>query len=187
MFNVKDSNFVIKLPKATAKANINYDKYSIANEIATEAGKTEESYKNIISKIGLSKEELGLEDNCNESVYTKAIFNKIPQELIELINASSWAENKEGSKDVFNLSMHAKLRFIDRFALCGNKEISDLNTEETKKELNNILKTVYYKPPQSVTGRKDEASIVMLTPYKNDIIKSIFGKDGRLISIMKKD
>ena len=80
------------------------------------------------------------------------------------------------------MTLHSKLRIIDRFALSDNRSIKNLNTEETTCLLKDILKTIYTQIPIQIKGHEESKRIIIQTVYNNQTIESVFNGEGKLIT-----
>ena len=109
---------------------------NIAEEIVFKMKKSSESYQNIIRLLQLDKKSLGLDEELPDYLYIRALIQVLPEEFVDFVNSNDWI--KYSNDDVANLSLHARLRAIDRFALSETDDISDLYSDETKEKLKNV-------------------------------------------------
>ena len=178
-------NFISKLSESRVKTIREYSRFNIANEIVNKTY-DEDAYNNIMSIFGLKKEQLGLEKDCSDYIYARMIAQKLDDEFIDFVNSSEWL-NYRGDNSYPNLSLHAKLRLIDRFALeqCGSLE--DLYSENTQNYIKNLLKTIYFENPSQITGDKKDGKITTFFEFEYDTIKTVFGPDGKMVTIIAKN
>ena len=106
---------------------------------------------------------------------TKQIAEVLPQKFVDLVNE----DYKVGDKTA-NLSLHARLRLIERFGFENIQAAEELYSTKNKEYLNNIINTIYKQTPESVEGQ--EKSRIKVT---NDTISAIFSNEGRMITIMQ--
>lgn len=174
--------FVSKLPEAFSCGENNYSKFYIAKEFTDRVGKTDESYINIMQKLKLDKKSLQLREDCSDYLYIKAVEQALPEEFVNFVNSNSWVSSD--SDKVPNLSLHARMRLIDRFAISNNNSIDELYTQETEKSLRNFLNTIYTNTPNSVIGENNR--IIVDTIYNDSVIEIVFTSGGRMVTIVPK-
>ena len=180
----KDSCFVGAMTNAKTNECNKFSSKNIAEEIVFKMKKSSESYQNIIRLLQLDKKSLGLDEEIPDYLYIRALIQVLPEEFVDFVNSNDWI--KYSNDDVANLSLHARLRAIDRFALSETDDISDLYSDETKEKLKNVFETVYTKKPLYVKGSDYTQRIVVDYSYNSNIIKAIFAPKGELITLFKK-
>lgn len=178
LLNYKGANFINGL-KSTYKARKDsYSSYIIASELEQNFEKGEESYKNIRKFFNLNNYKKYDEENS-----VKAIRDMLPKEFINFVNSNEWLDYKNNGQDIPNLSLHAKLRLLDRTVMSEMTDISELYTEETIKKLKNILRAIYTQPPSEIRKGGILNRIVIETPLDDKQIISVFSKNGELITV----
>lgn len=176
--------FISKLSEGLISRKNSYSKFQIAKEFTDRVNKTDESYTNLMQKLGLDKKTLELEDNCSDYLYIKAVEQALPDEFVSFVNSNDWLEIDKDK--VPNLSLHARLRLIDRFALSKNNSIESLYSEETVNSLKAMIKAIYNDTPDSIRGSDRTKRIIIDTRYGNDIIETVFSRHGKMITIVPK-
>lgn len=175
-----EGSFICGLNNALTSTQNEYNLNKIIKEISiSEFGRYGESYKGIMRKFNLDRELIENADSNSQFLpAAKTALKAQIKPLEEFINSDSWMIEIMGKKP--NICLHAKMRLIDRFILQENK---DLFAAETKDELQNILKTIYFETPSRVeTGR---SAIVLYYPYKDYEIKTVFAYDGEMLTVVK--
>ena len=175
-------NFILKLPSAISTKKLFATPFKIAFEIAVNADKNQESYNNIISKFKLDKKSLQLDKNISEYAYADAIEKALPKEFIDLVNDDSCFQFNDKTPA---LSLHAKIRMIDRFAFNNSNSSLDFHSDEIKTNLKNIISLIYSQNPYSVKGQDYDKRILTETyTQNNEKIQAVFSKYGMLITVM---
>ena len=80
------------------------------------------------------------------------------------------------------MSLHARLRAIDRFALNEINDIKDLYKKDSIDKLRNLFKTIYTKTPIGIESSVNKR----ITVDFNDNIRAIFAPEGELITVIQK-
>lgn len=181
-----DENFVQKLPEAFKEHNVKSSGFRIAKELVDKIGTTDESYSNIARVLKLDKKSLGLNTDCSDYIYIKRLEEVLPKEFIDFVNSDDWFKYDENSEKIPNLSLHAKLRAIDRFALCDKDDISSLYSQETKEKLKKVFKAIYCDNIVSLKSRNDSKRIVTNVILGDMNIESVFSQQGELITLIPK-
>lgn len=199
IFDAKDDeNFITKLSSTFRKRNHVITGYDIAEEIASQYKTENEAcyYNNIMKKLGLTFENPETDDEKKKFSYKMSVAQALPEDFIKFVNSDDWFNfNPENNPPC--ISLHARLRLIDRFGLDGDKTLDDLYSKETSDNIKNLLKTIYTSKPLYVIGRgydknKSEITdtskqgIVMRTMYNSDMIDSVFTPYGFLVTIINK-
>ena len=181
----EDSNFISALPGSKINEKVEYSAKNIAEEIVFKMNKSSESYQNIIRLLKIDKKSLGLDDNISDYLYIRALIEILPKEFIEFVNSDDWLKYPNEDKFI-NLTLHSKLRAIDRFVLSNANDISELYTPETKEKLKNIFYTIYNKKPLLVKGSNYSQRIIENHKLDSDIIETIFAPTGELITLYRR-
>lgn len=178
------TNFISKFENSYTDKDGLYASFDIANEIVGKEYSQDNKYSNIIKLFKLSKRDLGLSENCAYYIYVKAMAHALPINFINFINSHDWLKLQEDAENFPNISLHAKLRLIDRFALQNCKTAQELYEDSTKEYIRDILKSIYIQNPDLVTTDKDNKNTVTITQHNTESIKSVFGKNGRMVTII---
>ncbi len=183
ILNIKGSNNFINGLKSTYthKKQI-YNPYKIAEEIVKNLGKTDESYQNIARELKLDKESLKLPPDYDDILYLYAVKNKLPAEFTDFVNSNDWLNFLDDENKIPNLTLHARLRLIDRTVLNEQDSIEKLYQDTAKERLKTIIKSIYTQTPSSLRGRDETHRITILTPFENKRIESVFSNRGELIT-----
>jgi len=80
-----------------------------------------------------------------------------------------------------NLTLHAKMRLIDRFILQEDKDLFD---ESSFDEIKKILEIIYTQTPHKMEKAKNGFS-VYFKYGENEEIKAIFTQDGEMLTVAK--
>ena len=176
------ANYISFLPDSTTNAKKEFDKYRIASEIATCLHKGGESYRNIKTLFGLPTSKSN--EYGADSYEVNAIKKLLPDEFVNLVNSNDWVI-EIGDKKV-NLTLHSRLRLIDRFALSPDRKFEKLYSPETIEYLKEILETIYLKEPKTIS-QVTNGNIAVEVEYNGEIIRTIFNKQGKMITSYFKD
>ena len=186
--NKKDKNFISGLNSAFTNKTHNITPREIAREIA-KPDKNDGPYTNIIRELKLSKKDLGINEiNINnQSEYMYALANALSEEFVSFINSDDWTNFTRDASIQPNLTLHAKLRAIERFALNEKGNIKHLYSEETKIKMQNLFKTIYNKMPEKIEKSKIDNKFIAYFSYGTGKIKTVFNNNGKMITIIKTD
>ncbi len=176
----KNGNFIKYLPNNQKQDFVCYPDFAIAYELASKMNKSAESYQNIARLLKIDKTSLDLPQDCSEYIHASAIRRMLNSDLIDLINSSDII-NFDKSKNIPNVTLHARLRILDRYILNDIKDVSLLYSKETKEKLREIYKIIYTQTPKNVVPNCDDKR--MLVEYDNSI-KAIFSKEGTMITAL---
>ena len=180
-------NFLTALPDSTQKTTNKISAYKIAKELAFNLDNSQESYHNLTRILGLSKSSLNLTADISTYLYIDAILEKLPQEFIDFVNSDDWLKySDEEGKEIPNVSLHARLRAIDRFALNGIDDINELYSEETKEKLRNLFRSVYTQTPIDIKGTEQTKQIVANHMHNSVVLETVFSPKGKLVTIVQK-
>lgn len=182
LLGVQNGNFILGLENSLVQIHPKYSAKQIAKElIYSQTGKYQESYKGFINKYNLDSEDFGFV-NPNEEEYQNILqdcFDNNLNVLQRFINSDFWLPSFENGKTP-NLGLHARMRLIDRFILQEGKE---LFSDESIKELQNIINTIYFETPSKMEKAKN--SIALYFMHEDYEIKAIFNKEGQMITVAK--
>ncbi len=175
-YNKTGENFIANLPEAMTEIKTHYSNVDIADDIVKNiiddfVSKKQLSYKNIISKFNIETDIKAGKEND----YKDYVVSQLPKEFIDLVNDDSWLQVNGKTP---NISKHARLRLIERFAFQNDKTGERIYDKSTKEYLNNILKTIYTQIPSSINLDKENHINVL-----NNKINAIFNNDGKMITI----
>ncbi len=180
-------NFLTTMPnnKDLNSVNNQYrNPFRIAREIVSKNENSSEPYKNITSLLGLDKKTLDLDDDCSLYIYTKAVENALNKDFIDFVNSNKWMEYND--KQAPCLTLHARLRAIERFGLKGCKNIEELYTKETTEKLNALFKTIYTQKPTQIKGSESDKRIIADFNHNSNIIEAVFSDKGDMITVVEK-
>lgn len=172
-------NFISELPNAMVDKVHFFSRFKIAEEIVNKLSASNESYQNLISKLEIDRDTVLDRRYSHYSVVT-AVAKKLPKEFVNFVNSEDWLKYDETSENIPNLSLHSRMRLIDRF---GFQE-DDLYSEKTKQRLRNILKTVYTQTPYGTKGTDYTKRIITDIVFEDTDIETVFSKNGEMITIV---
>ena len=182
----KSGNFIHSLPRTFSKTQREYSRFRIAQEIVTRYGLTDESYKNLVQKLKIDRQSLMLDDDCSDYIYIKAVEKVLPQKFIDFVNSNDWVNYSGDNGKTPNVTMHAKLRTIDRFALANENPIDDLYSKQTQKMLQNLFETIYTSEPEFIKGTDKTKRIIADFTFNNKMIETVLSNSGEIITIVPK-
>ena len=177
-------NFLSVIANNTEPSDDMINAYRIAKEIATRIDKSSESYQNIARLLHIDRKSLKLEENCSSYIYARAIQEVLPKEFVDFVKSDEWLKYSDDDETIPNLTFHAKLRAIDRFALDEVEDIKELYTQETKEKLKALIKTVYTSCPTEINGNGSDKRIVVDFNHNNKEIETVFSQDGKMLTIV---
>lgn len=185
--NLKDKthegNFLTLCP--FNKNSQTFSSFRISLELAKKIEKSDESYQNIARLLRLNKKDLKLSSDCSDYRYAQEIEKVLPKRFIDFVNSNGWIKYSK-DKNLPSLSLHARLRAIDRFALNNEDDINVLYKAETKEKLNNLFKTLYTQTPTEILSNKNASRFIVDFNYESNIIGAVFSNNGEMITIMSK-
>ncbi|MBE7704798.1 MAG: hypothetical protein E7Z90_03160 [Cyanobacteria bacterium SIG29] len=180
----ENGNFLTQLQASKDTNHRIYDARKIAEELVFKMKFSSESYQNISRLLNLEKTQLGLGEDASDYLHIKAIKESLPKEFVDFVNSTDWLDfSTQGTP---NLSLHAKLRAIDRFGLDEATDIKTLYTEETKSKLKNLFSSVYVQTPIDIRGTDINNRIITNHNYNSNVIEAVFSEDGTMITIVPK-
>ncbi len=175
-------------------------KSGIAKELTRVEKEGFEPYDNLKKVLKLRKEDLGLAENATSEEYGRAIYENIPQKFMDFINSDIFTRKFKNVTKIPKISIHAKLRLIDRFLLNEGKGLSYLYSKAAKEEIQAVLRAVYDIDPKEIklisaenmAGRnyriaKDDAYKILFT-YNSEPCHAVFcSKTGLMETIFYRD
>lgn len=179
-----DRNFLGVMSALKTHQDDEIDAFKVAKEIAMRIDKSSESYRNIAKLLHIDKRTLGLDWDCSTYIYARAIQDVLPKELIELVKSDDWTQYIENGNKPASLSLHARLRAIDRFALDGVTNAKEINTPEIKQRLKDLLATVYTSKPVDIRSSFVDDKIIADFIHDGKEVEVVFGQDGRMVTIV---
>lgn len=182
IYSPKETNFLADTGINKDSKNQYYTSYRIAKEIAQNATKSDESYQNLVKLLKIDKEGLELNDDAGLATYAKTIAQKLPDEFIDFVNSNEYLDFIKDKQNLPYVSLHARLRAIDRFALNEINDIKDLYKKDSIDKLRNLFKTIYTKTPTGIESSVNKR----ITVDFNDNIRAIFAPEGELITVIQK-
>lgn len=180
----EDINFLGVMSASGNHQDDEIDSFKVAKEIAMRIEKSSESYSNIAKLLQIDKRTLGLEWDCSTYIYARAIQDVLPKELVDLVKSDDWTKCVKGVNKPALLSLHARLRAIDRFALDGVKDIKNINSPEVKQKLKNLLATVYTSKPTEIRSSDVDDKIIVDFIHDGKEVEVVFGQDGRMVTVV---
>lgn len=180
----EDRNFLGVMSVSKTHQDDEIDAFKVAKEIAMRIDKSSESYRNIAKLLQIDKRTLGLDWDCSTYIYARAIQDVLPKELIELVKSDDWTQYLENGNKSACLSLHARLRAIDRFALDGVTNAKEINTPEVKQRLKDLLTTVYTSKPVDIRSSFVDDKIIANFIHDGKEVEVVFGQDGRMVTIV---
>ena len=183
------ANFISSLPYTFKETGDNYNAFQIANEIVDQNILTHNNkYENIPRLLGINN--VINSQNQIKTLYSliEIIKSCIPQKFIDFVNSNEWLDFSSEGK-IPNISLHAKLRAIDRFALADAKTIDELYSDKTKNLLQDLFRTIYIQTPKNVkrADKEDSNRLVVYTKNNKDKIKTVFTNKGSMITVVKRN
>ena len=170
-----DINPVLILPKAFAKDNFT-NKERVALEIFTEKIDADNypKLKQLLYPFEIP-EDLSPNDIRKFSYF-------VTDSLMDFLDNMS--KTHDGKN--YNMSLHSKLRIIERFLMDDIKSNSDFNKVEIKQKLGDILNSIYNQEQLLVKKSGDGERILFNSEYNGKVIESVFEKNGMLITAVEK-
>lgn len=179
-------NFLTALPHSTITTKEEITAYKIAKELAFNLDNSKESYQNLTRLLGISKANMNLTQEVSTYLYIEAISKRLPQKFIDFINSDEWLKYEgEETKEIPNISLHARLRAIDRFILNGVNDLNELYTEKSKEELKSLFRSLYTQPPIDIKGTETKY-IIVNNMHNSTVLETIFSPKGKLVTIVPK-
>ncbi len=175
------TNFISTLPELYIEEADGY--YASKGNIINE-------YLNCKDKVPyehLDKVIIPYNNQIEESSFPNGKY-MVSNNFLNLINDTSWIKVDENH--IFNMSLHAKMRFIDRFIMPEIKNIDDLYTPETKEKMKDLI-TEYYDKFQTASIHDigfDSRQRRIFSNFESTsgTIKGNFSGHGNLVTIYRK-
>jgi len=182
ILGINEGNFTLGLNESCAFIHPKYSAQQISKEItASQIGRYKEAYHGFINQFNLSAQNFGF-NNPSKIEYQDSIQAFIKNNLFQVlnfINSDDWLWHTSENK-IPNLTLHARMRMIDRFILQENKSLFSVESIE---ELKNITKAIYTKTPHKMEKTKNSFSMYFI---QNDYeIKAVFSQNGELLTVAK--
>lgn len=181
--NERDTNIISTLPETFVRKNAKTTKFKIAREILKKLYSSRESYMGISRMFRIYKDDQMLQ-SCSKRDQISIIKDKLPDEFVDFINSDDWIYRKD--RNFANLSLHAKLRLIDRFIFKGTNNPNYLYTEEAKNKLLGIQKEIYENMPKNIEMTKTQTRYKTYNNFNDEIIETVFTKKGEMVTIVPK-
>lgn len=178
-------NLISVFPSSLKGRKGYYSANEIAKDIVLNMDKSDESYQNILKLLNVDKNFLGLESDDSYYLRAVALQMQIPDEFVGFVNSTDWMKYDDDNTKIPNLSLHARLRAIDRFALSQADDISKLYTDETKEHLKDVFYAVYTGLPSDIKG--SDGTIKLCIPCEPKDISAVFNTEGKMVTIFEND
>ena len=177
-------NLLGVLPKSLKCEKTPFSSYQIADEIVRTMSNEKEAYQNITKFLNADKKALGLAEDVPENLHVEMLKSKLSQEFVEFVNSDEWLKYSDDQTKIPNLTFHARLRAIDRFAMPQISDISELYTQEIKDRLKLLFKTIYTETPEYI---KFQQKIMRVDfPFDDGEMSAVFSVSGKLITVYKR-
>lgn len=177
-----DGNFIAGMEEASVEKHTPYTAGQIAKELtSSQTGRYKENYSGFLDSFSLKVSDLGLKKP--DSQYEKTLQEVIKKEmgdLISLLNSDIYMYEFENGK-LPNLTLHARMRLIDRFILQEDKDLFDENSFD---EIRKIMEIIYTQTPYKMEKAKNGFS-VYFKYGENEEIKAVFTQKGEMLTIAK--
>lgn len=174
-------------------------KSSVTRELLKIEEKDYEQYDNIKRALKLTREDLGLDKNASAEEYSAALQENIPQDFMNFINSDIFSNGVRTYGKAPKISLHAKMRLIDRFLLNDEKDTTYLYSKSAREEIKNLLKTVYDNDPDEIkltsqikavgkdaTPKKENDYKIMFN-FNSKPCSAVFSETGLMETIFYKD
>ncbi len=114
----------------------------------------------------------------------RSIIKKITDDFMNFIRSDEWLNFKDDNTKIPDVSMHARLRLLERFVLDEYDDINNLDYDKIAKKTKDILKTIYAAKPINVKRNPEtQGSLIAEYLYDGNIIKAVFAEGGKLVTI----
>ena len=168
-------NPILTLPKAYSKDNFT-NKERVALEIFTDRTDSD-NYPKLKSLLYPYE----FPENLTSNELRKFSYF-VTDSLIDFL--SDMSKTKNGKN--YNMSLHSKLRIIERFLMDDIKTHSDFQKPEVKQKLNNLLNSIYNQEQLLIKKSGDGERILFNTMFDGKEIETVFEKNGMLITAVEK-
>ena len=150
---------------------------------SSQTGRYKESYSGFLNLFGLNVNDLGFKNpNAQYESTLQDVIKKEMSSLTSLLNSDIYMCDFENGR-IPNLTLHARMRLIDRFILREGKNPFD---ESSFDEIKEVLKIVYTHTPYKMEKAKGGFS-VYFKYGESEEIKAVFEKDGQMLTIVKNE
>lgn len=178
----EEGNFIYGLKESSVDRHMPYTAGQIAKELtSSQTGRYKEIYSGFLNLFGLKTSDLGFKNpTAQYEEFLQDVIKKEVTELTSLLNSDIYMYEFWNCQ-VPNLTLHARMRLIERFILQEGKDPFD---EASYDEIKEVLKTVYTKNPYKMEKAKGGFSVY----YKygeNEEIKAVFEQNGKMLTIVK--
>ena len=189
--NDSELNFISSLSSAFVKKHKPVAELQIIQEIISRSDSADSQYVNLNRVFGLQDDIDYYRGDKNAKVYFKTsqiVQGKIPQEFFDFVNSNDWTRITDNGKCV-NLTPHARLRLIERFALNDYDSIEDIDYKEMAQKLNAVLKAVYSSKETKIKLNPITSKLEVSFKFDKDNSDAvaIFDKSGVMVTIYPKD
>lgn len=120
-------------------------------------------------------------NNVSHSEIKKCSY-EIPEYFIDFVNSKFKAPN---GKD-YNMSLHSKLRIIERFLMEDIETQEDFISIDTYKKLDSLLNSIYNKEQLMFKNSVGGERILFNSIYNGKVIETVFNKSGVLVTAVEK-
>lgn len=179
----KKCNFLRGMSNAEKTSLEKFSEYDIAWELANNIEKSDESYRNITELLQIDRKSLGLNERNSTRDYARAIRPLIDRKLVNLINSEEMFESVTYNNTIPNVSLHARLRLLDRFILPETKVIFDLDKPEIHEKIKKLYETIFTLDPYEIEGLQNSKRIETYFDNGEQKFKVIFSPTGEMITI----
>lgn len=188
--NNKELNFVSLFPNAFTKSFQPFSKFQIAQEILSKSDSVSSQYKNLNKFFDMEEDMSLYRSGQNAKAYSdiyKKLRENMPDEFVDFVNSDEWAKITNDGK-ILNLSLHARMRLIERFALKDIKDGKNISYEEMASRLNDMLKAVYTSQVDKIEISPEDSVLKINFKYKKDnrTTTAAFDKNGKMVTIYQK-
>ncbi len=182
LLSQEEGNFILGLKNSTTENHPPYTAGQIAKELtSSQTGRYKESYSGFLNLFCLRTSDLGFKNpNSQYEETLQEIIKKEFGDLISFLNSDVYMYELENGK-LPNLTLHAKMRLIDRFILQEDKDLFD---DSSFDEIKNILEIIYTQTPYKMEKAKNGFN-VYFKYGENEEIKAIFTQDGEMLTVAK--
>ncbi len=170
-----DVSPVLALPNVYTKQN-DASKYRITSELLGTKSNAQ-SYSKLISFLFGNQ---ALKDLSHTEIVD--LCNDVPDYFVDFVNRMSTTSTGKN----YNMSLHSKLRIIERFLMLDIKSDEDFNKPEIKQKLQNVLDSIYNQEQLLMKKSSEGERILFNSLYDGKEIESVFTKSGILITAVEK-
>ncbi|MBR6299209.1 MAG: hypothetical protein IKR34_08160 [Candidatus Gastranaerophilales bacterium] len=186
------SNYTVFYKDAFNKPKHNYSATYIIKEILSQVQKFDSihnaKYENIQRAFGLN-EIIGEYENAedrNDAEYIERIEEKIPDEFYKFVNSDEYLkiESSQKNEKIPELSLHAKMRLIDRFGLVGVDFENGIDYEKVAANIKDVLSVIYMVNPTVLLEDCSGEVCKIASTHKCDNynIRVVFDDAGKMVT-----